>query len=1229
MSRCPNCMRELGRDGSCSCGYPNIQQLKATYALLPGTKLREGRFTLGLIKQQSFQSVAYMGWDEQQMRPVVVTEFMPKNQAVRKNGQTVPKRFPDLYQKACILYAASSQAMPLPLIDSFEENGTAYRVYSLQENETQLDESIDRLLDVPVYFRDGSGKPMMNVCALEIPPMPKRREWRRTQRESLGVTETTANPAEKPAAAPSPTPVPAPAAKEKAPAPKKRRGHGWLVALLSVSAVAIVLVGYTVFRMMEKHDVVIQIEANTTISSAELNGEPLASPTIEDGVVTYRLQRQNGSYELTARGENGMSLEPVTIEVKSSDVDCRVVLPDPTATPIPRIEADESRWIFAGADGGYVLVTKDGMETMIGEPARPLKGCRLALEGEGAEAAAELSFAVSSKGAQVPVVWTEKAEIAFEGSEDSYTLLVKDDAQDRWLEIAEVTPGQSCRVSAEALLCWNRYLQHMAQDSALVFVGKENTLGAAELAPEMLMGWASEYPALYGSFGVSQLRMALDGRMAGGAQVMLSGLEWTPDADVYLAGDAEELPVTITVGDATYHEQLVTEEASRGQVWTIGRQQGDLVETEWKHVESLLRCGEQLLARDGEGLLGMEESARLMQDMERWPGAMPVSLDAMHEVRLVISSLDVNLDRIASVQVDGVNVEGEITGGEYRVAVSATGGTAEVCVTFLNGDQEMKAVSLEEGSGKGIMLLQDVRKAYLDLADDLQRQVSGIISTKDGQCFLLGDGGTADTCELAGSMMTPPQVRRILENYVLGAKVDEYATLPVSIALDGRIDRAAVRQVSLAGLSLLAEDETSCSLELTPGTYRVEVQLAGENGQMEYTELQVKEGGESCVLLTAQADEAVQRLLWWGIAPDGLTLREPKSELLTDEAVAAEMELRRGELIAVALQLPEIGDVQWMLTDDQGRMLQVHAGDTALLTEGRYGLSATVMGKQLQLPENQLSGDGAPWQVTGTALAETLCGSLGLNWADCVLVRADSALEWDLWYMDETAVMPEEPGLPGVLAALAQAEGSIRALTIVTEDAAVEQMKLSMLVETVYTDEETPDSEKEGLLLPVNAASKGVEVGSGKELICQTNAKVIRLQAESGDGSVYQTAQIMMPELEAEKRVKLWLERTGDDTESQTPNYNPVISRRPATPTPEMTPSPAPEQTETPASTPTPTGIGESIPTPPVTPTSSPTSAPSPTPTLSHAPTPNEATRTDFSKSNPSHGGGNHKKRPK
>lgn len=1226
-------MRELGRDGSCSCGYPNIQQLKATYALLPGTKLREGRFTLGLIRQQSFQSVAYMGWDEQQMRPVVVTEFMPKNQAVRRNGQTVPKRFPDLYQKACILYAASNQAMPLPLIDSFEENGTAYRVYSLQENETQLDESIDRLLDVPVYFRDGSGKPIMNVCALEIPPMPKRREWRRTQRESLGVTETTANLEEKPAAASTAAPAPANGAREKAPAPKKRRGHGWLVALLSVSAVAIVLVGYMVFRMMEKHDVVIQIETNTVISSAELNGEPLASPTMEDGVATYRLQRQNGSYELTARGENGMSLEPVTIEVKSSDVDCRVVLPDPTATPIPRIEVDESRWIFAGADGGYVLVTRDGMETMIGEPARPLKGCRLALEGEGAEAAAELSFAVSSKGAQVPVAWTEKAEFAFEGSEESYTLLVKDDAQDRWLEIAQVTPGQSCRVSAEALLCWSRYLQHMAPDSALVFVGKENTLGAAELAPEMLMGWASEYPGLYGSFGVRQLRMALDGRMAGDAQVALSGLEWSPDEDVYLAGGTEELPVTITVGGATYREQLVTEEASRGQVWTIGRQQGDLVEAEWKHVESLLRCGEQLLARDGAGLLGMEESARLMQDMERWPGAMPVSLDDMHEVSLVISSLDVNLDRIASVQVDGVDVEGEITGGEYRVAVSATGGTAEVRVTFLNGDQETKAVSLEEGSGKGIILLQDVRKAYLDLADDLQRQVSGIISTKDGQYFLLGDGGTADTCELGGSMMTPPQVRRILENYVLGAKVDEYATLPVSIALDGRIDRSAVEQVSLAGLPLLAEDETSCSLELTPGAYRVEVQLAGENGRTEYAELQVKEGGESCVLLTAQADEAVQRLLWWGVAPDGLSLREPKSELLTDEAVAAEMELRRGGLIAVTLQLPEIGDAQWMLTDDQGRMLPVHAGDTALLTEGCYGLSANVMGKQLQLPEYQLSGDGAPWQVTGTQLAEALCGSFGLNWANCVLVRADSALEWTLWYMDETAVMPEEPGLPGVLAALAQAEGSIRALTIVTEDAAVAQMKLSMLIETVYADGETPVNEKEGLLLPVNAASEGVEVGSGEELICQTNAKAIRLQAEAGDGSVYQTEQIMMPELEAEKRVKLWLERTGDDTESQTPDYNPVITRKTPTPSPEVTPSPTPGPAGPSAPAQTPEGVIDPTPMPSAAPT--PTAVPTPTaePTsvsTSMSPPPDsQASPTDVAKKTqkPNHGGGGGKNR--
>ena len=146
------------------------------------------------------------------------------------------------------------------------------------------------------------------------------------------------------------------------------------------------------------------------------------------------------------------------------------------------------------------------------------------------------------------------------------------------------------------------------------------------------------------------------------------------------------------------------------------------------------------------------------------------------------------------------------------------------------------------------------------------------------------------------------------------------------------------------------------------------------------------------------------------------------------------------------------------------------------------------------------------------------------------------------------------------------------------------------------------------------AASEGVEVGSGEELICQTNAKAIRLQAVAGDGSMYQTEQIMMPELEAEKRVKLWLERTGDDTERQTPDYNPVITRKTPTPSPEVTPSPTPGPAGPSAPAQTPEGVIDPTPMQSATPT--PTAEPTPVSTSMQPPPDSQASPTDVSRKN-------------
>ncbi len=137
---CMSCMRPVPADArSCPhCGYDGTQN-NPENCLAIGTRLKGGRYVIGMRAETDGDSITYIAFDCKTSAVVFVREFLPKGFCIRQRGELVlaPTAGAELRYKTsladfCELYGAlvrlPEDTPVVRVVDFFEANGTAYAV---------------------------------------------------------------------------------------------------------------------------------------------------------------------------------------------------------------------------------------------------------------------------------------------------------------------------------------------------------------------------------------------------------------------------------------------------------------------------------------------------------------------------------------------------------------------------------------------------------------------------------------------------------------------------------------------------------------------------------------------------------------------------------------------------------------------------------------------------------------------------------------------------------------------------------------------------------------------------------------------------------------------------------------------------------------------------------------------------------------------------------------------
>ncbi len=134
---CIGCMNDNGGEKVCSiCGYDSKTENDAEY--LPARYWIKGRYYVGRVLDCNGEGVTYIGWDNKEDTIVNIREYFPKGAAVRaENGRVAIEpgneftfnegimNFLELNRKLMGFYDLPAL---LPVVEVFEENGTAYSI---------------------------------------------------------------------------------------------------------------------------------------------------------------------------------------------------------------------------------------------------------------------------------------------------------------------------------------------------------------------------------------------------------------------------------------------------------------------------------------------------------------------------------------------------------------------------------------------------------------------------------------------------------------------------------------------------------------------------------------------------------------------------------------------------------------------------------------------------------------------------------------------------------------------------------------------------------------------------------------------------------------------------------------------------------------------------------------------------------------------------------------------
>lgn len=136
---CLGCMNDCGEEKICSvCGYDS-KTLNPSNTLSTRQWLN-GRYLIGRVLNVDEEAITYIAWDNQKDIVVNIREYFPNGISVRNSDKTVSAK-PDnkfLYNGGLLSFIETSQkligldyASLVPIFECFEENGTAYSVYSV------------------------------------------------------------------------------------------------------------------------------------------------------------------------------------------------------------------------------------------------------------------------------------------------------------------------------------------------------------------------------------------------------------------------------------------------------------------------------------------------------------------------------------------------------------------------------------------------------------------------------------------------------------------------------------------------------------------------------------------------------------------------------------------------------------------------------------------------------------------------------------------------------------------------------------------------------------------------------------------------------------------------------------------------------------------------------------------------------------------------------------------
>lgn len=880
MQRCPNCMQEM-RDGRCPCcGYPEDTNNRYRNAL-PIGKVLNNRFELGLARGAGFQSLVYIAWDREMNRPVLVTELFPQNQALRKNGLAVAKRTPELFENACNLYTESRQQMPLTMLTSFRENQTAYRVYELPGNDgSEAEEPVEQLCVSPVYFRDAFGKPVMNVCALEIPPMPGKRQWKpgeeKTGLKTVTITtplkdrnekdgpvndspETEGRKKEKSKRSAGTTRSAEAIQKNTAAKQPKHAKSGRKKTIVCLCCVVLVaVIGVIAFSFFRRYPVQIEFGSKTAITEARFGDYllPEATPD-ENGRITYTVDVRYGKYDLTASSANGMSLSEKNIEVTGQDRILKYEMPDPTATPVPEIRLSEGEWIFRKGDEDLLLVTKDGAEPVVGIPNEKPAYYTVTLTGTEEDGAEGPEFSVAGDAGQMSVAWVggeNGKEFSFAAAGADLHLAVRS-RNGNWMPVASLEKENSLSVDAEAIRFWREHLDDPENACQIVFVGENNSQALKDLTWENLKIWSERYPDLFRDLPVREYLPEPDPRFSGEAEFRIEGMTWLPGQTVHMAGKMKNLETEISFGDAVFHEPAETEDTGI----TIGRETADTIAEQWKFFTEIVNYDGRILPKCGDGQLDEGKAEELGTLMALCPGAFSFRAEDLKEKKLVLYATDIHLEHVSAVYADGLLLNGIQDQDEYTCPVSVTGGNAVIRVCFDNGYEVEEKVSLEKNERNVHVLLDTAMKKAMIL-EEILSHVKGIVRLGENQeFFVMNDDRILRQYSLADVRVTVKELKQLLEVFVVDRDTAIFDLCAVELKPDERLRKDLLSGVKLERLVFHADAAGNYPVSLTPGRYRIRMTADGK-GIMQTIEV-TGTGGSGTVLLKDLADAAEKEIL--------------------------------------------------------------------------------------------------------------------------------------------------------------------------------------------------------------------------------------------------------------------------------------------------------------------------------------------------------------------------------